>query len=90
MSGVSIGETTIMFNVGGTPSSAARRAVDIYVTVAELHPYVDRLRGLAAWVEDVHETEYGLREFIVRDCNRIGITFGQPVTRLGASDVIRL
>jgi len=29
-------------------------------------------------VEGLHDTFYGMREFIIRDLNRFWITFGQP------------
>ena len=29
-------------------------------------------------VEDLHDTFYGMREFIIRDLNGFWITFGQP------------
>jgi len=42
---------------------------------------VDSLRklldGKISIVEDLHDTFYGMREFIIRDCNGFWITFGQ-------------
>jgi hypothetical protein len=32
-------------------------------------------------VEDLHDTFYGMREFILRDCNGFWITFGQRIPR---------
>jgi hypothetical protein len=32
-------------------------------------------------VEDLHETFYGTREFIIRDCNGFWITFGEPIKK---------
>ena len=38
----------------------------------------DRIREVAEVVVDVHETFYGQRELIIRDCNRFWVTFGEP------------
>jgi hypothetical protein len=35
----------------------------------------------AEFVEPLHDTAYGLREFIVCDINRFWITFAQPTPR---------
>ncbi len=71
------GDGRLMLNVGGAPSDAWRREVDLYVYVEDVRALADRLRGRAEIVEDVHDTEYGMRELIIRDCNRFWITFGE-------------
>ncbi len=73
------GESTLMLNAGGRPSDAERREVDVYVHVSDLDAAFARVAPLAEVVEAVHETEYGMREFIVRDPNRFWMTFGQPM-----------
>ena len=40
-----------------------------------------RLQGQVEVVKDLHETFYGMREFIVRDLNGFWITFGQDSPR---------
>jgi hypothetical protein len=40
-----------------------------------------RLGDRVEVVEDLHDTFYGMREFIIRDVNRFWITFGQPIVR---------
>ena|SRR5215469_3616821 len=35
----------------------------------------------AALTEDLHDTFYGKREFIIRDLNRFWITFGPPMRK---------
>jgi uncharacterized glyoxalase superfamily protein PhnB len=72
-----LGESTIMLNAGGQPSDAARREIDLYIHVDEIDSVRKRLEGKAAMVEDLHDTFYGMREFIIRDCNGFWITFGQ-------------
>jgi hypothetical protein len=74
------GEGRVMLNVGGLPSTAWRREVDLYVYVEDVTGLADRLRGRVTVVEDVHETEYGMRELIIRDLNGFWITFGEPLT----------
>jgi hypothetical protein len=39
----------------------------------------ERMRGKVVVHEDLHDTFYGMREFIVRDLNGFRVTFGQPV-----------
>lgn len=75
------GDTELMFNTGGRPSQEFRREVDLYVHVDSLDVIRSRISGRAEVVEDSHDTEYGMREFIVRDPNRFWITFGQLVSR---------
>lgn len=40
-----------------------------------------RLAGRVEVVEALHDTAYGVREFIIRDCNRFWLTFGEPKAR---------
>jgi len=74
-----LGESTIMLSSGGKPSDAPRRDFDLYIHVEDIDSVRERLDGKAALVEDLHDTFYGMREFIIRDCNGFWITFGQPV-----------
>lgn len=74
------GSSELMLSGGGRASDAARREVDLYVTVDDLDATFARVAPLAELVEAVHDTFYGMREFIIRDCNRFWITFGQPLT----------
>ena len=75
---LSFGSNEVMFNSGGQPSTQNRREVDLYVysnNVDELH---ERLKDRVEVVEALHDTFYGMREFIIRDLNRFWVTFGQP------------
>lgn len=76
---VELGTTEVMFSAGGKPSSAFRREVDLYVHVEDLDVVRASLPADVDVFEDVHDTEYGMRELIIRDCNRFWITFGQPM-----------
>lgn len=76
-----LGQSEVMLNCGGHPSTADRRDVDLYITVDDVEDAFTRVTTLAEVVEGLHETEYGMREFIVRDCNRFWLTFGQPIRR---------
>ncbi|MBS1801739.1 MAG: VOC family protein [Acidobacteria bacterium] len=76
-----LGESTIMLNAGGQPSDAARRELDLYIYVDDVDSVRKRLEGKAAMVEDLHVTFYGMREFIIRDCNGFWIVFGQRSRR---------
>lgn len=76
---LTFGDSTLMLNAGGTTSSADRREVDLYVHVDDLRAAYTRVAPVAELVEPIHDTEYGMREFIVRDLNRFWLTFGQPL-----------
>jgi len=72
-----LGDSTIMLNAGGKPCDAPRRDFDLYIHVDGVDSVRRRLEGKAAMVEDLHDTFYGMREFIIRDWNGFWITFGQ-------------
>jgi uncharacterized glyoxalase superfamily protein PhnB len=72
-----LGQSDIMLNSGGIPSSAGRREFDLYTQVDNIEALRNRLDGKAEIIEDLHNTSYGTREFIIRDCNGFWITFGQ-------------
>jgi hypothetical protein len=73
-----LGQSEIMLNAGGSPSSANRREFDLYTHVKDVQALRKHIDGKAEIIEDLHETLYGMREFIIRDCNGFWITFGQP------------
>lgn len=73
-----LGQSEIMLSLGGHPSSAFRREFDLYTHVDDVDGLRCRMEGKAELVEDLHDTFYGMREFIIRDCNGFWITFGQP------------
>jgi uncharacterized glyoxalase superfamily protein PhnB len=74
---LSYGSTEVMLNVGGQPSAAHRREVDLYVHTDDVDALYERLKDRAETVEGPQDTFYGMREFIIRDPNRFWITFGQ-------------
>jgi len=74
-----LGQSEIMLSLRGQPSSAPRREFDLYTHVDDVDGLRNRLEGKAEIVEDLHDTFYGMREFIIRDYNGFWITFGQPV-----------
>lgn len=75
---LSFGESQLMFNCGGQPSSARRREVDLYVYTNNVDALHERLKDRVDVVEAPHDTFYGMREVIIRDINRFWLTFGQP------------
>ena len=72
-----LGESTIMLNAGGKPSDAPRREFDLYIYADDVDSLRKHLEGKAEIVEDLHDTFYGMREFIIRDYNGFWITFGE-------------
>jgi uncharacterized glyoxalase superfamily protein PhnB len=74
---LSFGDSEVMFSEGGRVSTDFRRDVDLYIHVDDLDELYQRLKDRVEVVESLHETFYGMREFIIRDLNRFWITFGQ-------------
>jgi uncharacterized glyoxalase superfamily protein PhnB len=73
---LSAGATRVMFNQGGHPSAAPRREVDLYVDVGEVDQLFTSIKDRVEVLEPPQDTEYGMREFIIRDLNGFWITFG--------------
>lgn len=76
---VTFGDSQVMFNQGGRVSTADRREVDLYVYADDLERHYERLRTLVPIMEPPHDTDYGMREFLLRDCNGFWITFGRDL-----------
>jgi len=74
---LSFGDSTVMFNAGGRPTESDRREVDLYVHTDNIGELYERLRKQVAVREELHDTFYGMREFIIRDLNGFWVTFGQ-------------
>jgi uncharacterized glyoxalase superfamily protein PhnB len=77
---LSYGSTEIMLNEGGQASSSFRREVDLYIETHDVGAAYERLKDRVDVVEALHDTFYGMREFVIRDLNRFWVTFGQPQT----------
>ena len=77
---VTLGDSELMFSLGGKPSDAWRRELDLYTHIDNVDDLFFRLKEKVEVVEEPHDTFYGMREFIIRDCNRFWLSFGQPVT----------
>jgi uncharacterized glyoxalase superfamily protein PhnB len=71
------GDTRLMLNQGGRPSTAERREVDLYVDTANVDQLFASMRDRVQVVAELDDTDYGMREFIIRDPNGFWITFGQ-------------
>lgn len=69
----------VMFNQGGRASTAKRREVDLYVETDDVDALYAQLGGRVEVLEGLHDTFYGMREFIIHDLNRFWITFGQLI-----------
>jgi catechol 2,3-dioxygenase-like lactoylglutathione lyase family enzyme len=76
---LSFGEGQVMFSAGGTVSSATRREVDLYVNAENVAALYERLKDRVHVHEGIHDTFYGMREFIVRDLNGFWVTFGESI-----------
>lgn len=76
---LSLGQSELMLSLGGKPSTAHRREFDLYIHTDDVKAMHARLQGQVRVVEDLHDTFYGVREFIIRDINGFWITFGQGI-----------
>lgn len=74
---LAFGSSELMFNSGGQPGSQKRREVDLYIYVDNVDGLYGNLRDRVEIVEGLHDTFYGMREFIIRDPNRFWLTFAQ-------------
>lgn len=74
---LSLGESRLMLNAGGKLSTAPRRDADLYVYVDDVDAVHRRIGDRVEIVEGLHDTFYGMREFIIRDINGFWLTFGQ-------------
>lgn len=74
---LSAGNTRLMLNQGGRPSTAERREVDLYVEADQVDQLFASVRDRVQVVAELNDTDYGMREFIIRDPNGFWITFGQ-------------
>lgn len=76
---LSFGDGRVMFSEGGRSSAEDRREVDLYVQTENVDELFARLKDRVEVREGLHDTFYGMREFIIRDLNGFWITFGEPV-----------
>lgn len=74
---VSFGDSQVMFNEDGEPSTKHRREVDLYVYTDEVDELYLRIKDRVDVVDGPHDTFYGMHEVVIRDLNRFWITFGQ-------------
>src|SRR5262245_9949091 len=73
------GPGRVMFNICGREGDGQRRDADLYLQVDAVEAVFARLPRGVEVVEGVHDTFYGMREFIIRDNNGFWLTFGEPV-----------
>lgn len=82
---LSFGQGRVMFSSPGRPPDAERREVDLYVETDDVEAVYRDVKGRVAIHEDLHDTFYRMREFIVRDLNGFWVTFGQAAARPDAA-----
>lgn len=74
---VAFGDSQVMFNQGGEPSTKHRREVDLYIYTDEVDDIYERLKDRVDVVERPHNTFYGMHEVIIRDLNRFWLSFAE-------------
>ena len=83
---MSFGDGRVMLSAGGRSSPDDRREVYLYVQTAGVDPLFRKLKPSVRVQEGIHDTFYGMREFIIRDNNGFWITFGEPATPVSTAD----
>lgn len=76
---LSFGNSEVMLNAGGKPSTEHRREVDLYITIDNVDDLYRRLKDQVQVVKGPYDAFYGMREFIIRDNNGFWVTFGQSL-----------
>src|SRR5260370_37572072 len=76
---LTFGNSEVMFDAGGKPSTDRRREVDLYILTDNVYDLYRRLKDRVQVVEELYDAFYGMREFIIRDFNGFWVTFGQPI-----------
>jgi len=76
---LSCGNSEVMLEAGGKPSTEHRREVDLYILTDNVDDLYRRLKDRVLVVVGLYDALYGMREFIIRDFNGFWITFGQPI-----------
>jgi len=85
---LSFGDSAVMFNAGGQNTTSDRRDVDLYLHTDNVSDLYERLRERVEVREELHDTFYGMREFIIRDLNGFWVTFGQEVSQTQAGTTV--
>ena len=85
---LSFGDSAVMFNAGGQHTTSDRRDVDLYVHTDNISDLYERLRERVEVREELHDTFYGMREFIIRDLNGFWVTFGQDISQTQADTAV--
>jgi catechol 2,3-dioxygenase-like lactoylglutathione lyase family enzyme len=70
---VALGRGEVAFTAGEAGE------VDLFVSVENVEALHGRMTDLIDMAADLHDTEYGMRQFAIRDLNGLLITFGQPI-----------
>jgi uncharacterized glyoxalase superfamily protein PhnB len=76
---LAFGDGSVMFTAGEPLRPAERREVDLYVNTEHVEALFQQLKDRVVVQKAVHETFYGMREFIVRDINGFWVTFAEPI-----------
>ena len=94
---LSFGSSMVYFNQGGNLSNQRRREVDLYTYTTGVDDLYSSLQERVEVIEGLHDTFYGMREFIIKDLNGFWITFAQDsavgvlmnAIQAGNSDAVR-
>jgi uncharacterized glyoxalase superfamily protein PhnB len=74
---LSFGSSMVYFSQGGRLSKQHRREVDLYTYTTGVDDLFNSFKDRVEVIEGLHDTFYGMREFIIRDLNGFWITFAQ-------------
>src|SRR3989441_12882168 len=66
---LSFGNSELMLNIDGKPSTEHRREGDLYITTDNVDDLFQHLKSRVHVLDNLHDTFYVIRECIIHDCN---------------------
>ena len=54
-------------------------SLTLYIEMTDIQALYASLKEQVTLVQDMHQTFYGAREFVIQDCNGFVLTFAEPV-----------
>jgi uncharacterized glyoxalase superfamily protein PhnB len=70
-----LGRGQLMLNAGGKVASEPKRDTALYIYVGNVDKLYAKLKNHVDVVEDLHDSFYGMREFVIHDFNGFRLIF---------------
>jgi uncharacterized glyoxalase superfamily protein PhnB len=72
---IRLGRGELMLNAGGGAAAESGRDTALYIYIGNADKLYAKLKDRVDIVEDLHDSFYGMREFVVRDLNGFRLIF---------------